>query len=108
MRQCPKCNYVDPQIWRHAWHKRFTDVSRFEDLEAQAPELAEKVKECYPSIYDDGMYIYKLSKAGYVVRIWRNEAKHLGTVEEPFRERFKAKMNISKNQRKLLEALVET
>lgn len=102
MRVCPKCKYMDPAYWRHAWHKRFTDVTRIEDLEQQNPELAEKIKE-NPKLYDDGLYLYKLSKRGYVVRIWRGEAKHLGTVEEPFRERFRAKMNISANQTRLLE-----
>ena len=104
MRVCPKCNYMDPTYWRHALHKRFTDVTRIEDLEEQNEELAEKIK-ANPKLYDDGLYLYKLSKRGYVVRIWRGEAKHLGTIEEPFRERFKAKMKNPPNQEKLFKEL---
>ena len=100
MRVCPKCKYMDSQIWRHAWHKRFTDVTRLEDVEREFPDLAEKIKAT-PKLYDDGLYLYHLSKRGYVVRIWRGEAKHLGTVEEPFRERFRAKMHNPPSQTKL-------
>lgn len=99
---CPKCQYSDLPIWRHAWHKRFTDVTNIDSLREYAPKLAKKIEE-NPSLYFDGLYNYKLSKRGYVVRILRHLAISPSSCEEPHRELWRPPYHEHVNQKKLLE-----
>ena len=100
MRVCPKCGYRDLPVWRNAWHKRFTDVTRIGDLEIFSPELYKKILDS-PKFYTDGLYNYKLSKRGYVIRILKEHAISSGSCEEPHRERWRPAPSI--HQTKLLE-----
>lgn len=103
MRVCPKCDYHDSPVWHNAWHKRFTDVTTFDNVKDWEPELAKKLEES-PKFYSDGLYNYKVSKHGYVVRIWKNHAISPTSCEEPHRELWKPAWHKHVNQTKLLEA----
>jgi len=105
MRVCPKCGHRDLPIWHNAWHKRFTDVTTLEDVKFWDKELAKKLED-NPSLYFDGLYNYKISKHGYVVRILREHAIGPSSCEEPHRELWHPPHHLHINQTRLSEVEV--
>jgi len=85
MRVCPKCRYKE-LIWRHLQHARFTDYCHISELELEQPELAKKLQKT-PKFYTDGLYNYRLVPAGFVHRIWRDDAESPNSIKEPDMEK---------------------
>lgn len=102
MRVCPKCGHRDSPCWRNAWYKRFTDVTRQDDIALYEPELFKKLQES-PNFYSDGLYNYKISKHGYVIRILQEHAVNPNSCEEPHREIWRLKLDSDINQCRLFE-----
>src|SRR5213593_2172041 len=69
MRQCPKCDYVDPPYWRPPAFNPDVDYMRGDEFKEVMPELAEVLK---PGKFSkDDRYAYYLSRTGrFVYRMW--------------------------------------
>ena len=73
MRECPKCGYVDPPYWRNRLFDYEVDICKLEDLEHIDTDLmielllTERGKSVFKS-----PYVYKLTKTGWVYRIWES------------------------------------
>ena len=73
MRVCPQCGFIDPPAWRSSIASRNIDFCKLEDFESMLPALAEKLKieeavHGTRNFLEDGIYVYHLTKGGFVER----------------------------------------
>ena len=64
MRVCPECGHEDHPMWRPRPSRGFCDYTKANTLEYNDPELFAKIKEARPDFYNDGHFIYNLTKTG--------------------------------------------
>lgn len=71
MRECPKCHYIDPPYWRNRLFDYEVDICKIEDLETIDIDLMMQllINKTGTTI-TKGEYCYKLTKTGWVYRIW--------------------------------------
>ena len=107
MRECPRCGYEEPPIWRNRLGYLYQQYCHFGDLEIYDPELAKMIKD-KGYVFRDNVK-YKLYSGGaYVVRIdaklCADPRPQISSVSEPNKEKHKARvMGKRPLQRKLLE-----
>ncbi len=70
MRECPKCHYVDPPYWRNRLFDYEVDICKLEDLQSIDVDLMCQII-LSPKTTLKGEYVYKLTKTGWVYRIWK-------------------------------------
>lgn len=113
MRVCPKCGYIDPPQWRTSIKGySYTEYENFKELH---PDLAKKVTSQKHVISKDNLYVYHLTRGGFVERwaimenptyekswsIPMEKAKHRTTSN--MRSDFNRYLKRKKSQTKLLE-----
>ena len=64
MRNCPICGHKDPPWWRPRKSRVFCEYVKVDTLEWNNPDLFMKIKEAHPLPYDDGHFIYHITKKG--------------------------------------------
>ena len=71
MRVCPKCGYVDPDVWRpHKW-RLLVDYCSISEFEDDYPETAEQFKKHEVALDENYAYLRAGKGKLYVQRIWR-------------------------------------
>lgn len=71
MRECPKCNYLDPPYWRARIFDVEIDICNISDVDHFDPILASQLRGMGPlkEVCDD-IYAYRMTKTGIVWRMW--------------------------------------
>jgi hypothetical protein len=72
MRECPNCHTVDPPYWRNRLFDYEVDICQLPDLEHIDVDLMMELLWVKRGItVFKGNYCYKLTKTGWVYRIWK-------------------------------------
>lgn len=71
MRECPNCGYIDPPYWRNRLFDYEVEICNIEELKSILPSVAMKL-EASPRGHtiEEGVYGYRLTKTGWVYRLW--------------------------------------
>jgi len=99
MRECFKCGYKEPVIWRNKRFRLNTMYCHISDLVEWNEELASRIVN--NSDVKIGPYIYHLTKAGYVDRIHEDDSRDGVSYLEPDQEKAKHRKYSNPNQTKL-------
>ncbi len=79
MRECPQCGYVDPPYWRNRLFDYEVDICNIEDVFQMNFDLYLKlVTAPKHSTIVESPYCYRLTKTGWVYRIWESLFKVRG------------------------------
>ncbi len=79
MRECPNCHYVDPPYWRNRLFDYEVDICNIEDVFQISFDLYLKIVSApRGSTIVESPYCYRLTKTGWVYRIWESLFKVRG------------------------------
>jgi len=79
LRECPNCHYVDPPYWRNRLFDYEVDICNIEDVFQISFDLYLKLVTApkHATIFESP-YCYRLTKTGWVYRIWESLFKVRG------------------------------
>ena len=84
MRICPKCGHEDDYWWRPRRSRVYCEYTKVDTLEWNQPELLKKIQEAQPDIYNDGHFVYHITRKGInVERIEKKLYDFMGWGAEP-------------------------
>jgi hypothetical protein len=79
MRECPTCGYVDPPYWRNRLFDYEVDICQIQDVYTMDSDLyLELISAKQGSTIFKSPYCYRLTKTGWVYRIWESLFKVRG------------------------------
>ena len=79
MRECPQCHYVDPPYWRNRLFDYEVDICNIEDVFTMDSDLyLEILSKPIGSTIVKYPYCYRITKTGWVYRIWESLFKVRG------------------------------
>lgn len=95
MRICKNCGEKESPIWRNRMYHLYTQYCRIDELKEWEPEIAEKLVASTEvrkmgrqeiKFYSDGFYNYGLRQDGFVIRIYKLDARDPDSLKEPEHE----------------------
>jgi len=105
MRDCPKCGYQEPPIWRNTLKRLYLQHCYIDDLEPWDPDLAAELRKNKFAVKDGVKYA--LNKKGYVHKIdaflCANPDPKSHSMSEPSKEKHKARILGRERNQKLLQ-----
>jgi hypothetical protein len=79
MRECPSCGFIDPPYWRNRLFDYEVDLCRIEDVYQMDSDLyLQLVSNKAGSTITKSPYCYRLTRTGWVYRIWESLFKVRG------------------------------